>query len=122
MSYDPPLVICVIQGHSPSPEPRVDAGAQEKANQLWTELLQSKEPREFMVHASSLASYGRKGSQQNCCSCEGSLTNIPLSSYFPVECKTAFSQPSFRADRPIELCVHLRCVCVCVCVCVMGRA
>ena len=58
-----PLVICVIQGHSPSPEPRVDAGAQEKATQLWTELLQSKEPQEFMVQASSHASCGREGSQ-----------------------------------------------------------
>ena len=56
-------MICdCLQGHPPSPEPGVDAGAQEKANQLWMGLLQGEEPREFMVQASSHASCSKEGS------------------------------------------------------------
>jgi len=48
-----------VQGHTPAPEPGVDSGALASASQLWEGLLQSGEPLELTMQASSHASFGR---------------------------------------------------------------
>lgn len=75
-------LIAVFSGHTPEPEPGVDGDALRAAKELWAGLHHSDQPLEFAIQASSHASY--------------------------IECKSAFTQPIFQADSPIELKVHLR--------------